>query len=210
MPLLENTISTIIQIALFSLIPFLFFFFTKRKEEGSSFLNYIGFYKPPSTAIKNALLTSLLFLIIGVGAIIIDENIKGAVFSDASDTGFLRLLGLSFSTILLLLVLAVFKTALAEEILFRGFIAKRLMNKFGFSTGNLIQALIFGLIHLLLFYALTKSTVPALLFLFLFSSLAAWLIGYINEQQGNGSIIPGWIAHALGNTLSYAVIAFVL
>ncbi|WP_089874146.1 CPBP family intramembrane glutamic endopeptidase [Epilithonimonas hungarica] len=119
-------------------------------------------------------------------------------------------MGVDGISIIILLIVAIFKTSFAEEILFRGFIAKQLINKIGFNAGNLIQAIIFGFIHLLLFWALTKTTIIFLLLSFLFSFIAGWTIGYIKEKYANGSIIPGWIAHATGNILSYFIIAFII
>jgi lysylphosphatidylglycerol synthetase-like protein (DUF2156 family) len=68
--------------------------------------------------------------------------------------------------------------------------------------------MLFGVIHLVLFWALTKATIAFLLFSFLFSFVAGWTIGYVKEKYANGSIMPGWIAHATGNVLSYIIIAF--
>ncbi|SUP53319.1 CAAX amino terminal protease self- immunity [Weeksella virosa] len=206
--LVNEIISTTIQVILSTLIPFIFFLF--RKDKNVTFFNYIGLFKPTTKSISYVLLASILFLIGGLGMIFLDESIKQAVFSPPSVTGILRTIGLSGISIIILLIVAIFKTALAEEILFRGFIAKQLTNKFGFKTGNLIQATIFGVIHLLLFWTLTKTALIFLLFSFLFSFVAGWTIGYIKEKYANGSIIPGWIAHAIGNTLSYTIIAFVI
>ncbi len=206
--LANEIISTIIQVALFTLIPFIFFLF--RKDKNITFLNYIGLVKPTKKSVSYILLASILFLIGGLVLIFLDESIKQAVLSPPSVTGILRTMGLSGTSIIILLIVAIFKTALAEEILFRGFIAKQLTNKFGFKTGNLIQAIIFGVIHLFLFWALTKTTITFLLFSFLFSFIAGWTIGYIKEKYANGSIIPGWIAHATGNILSYIIIAFII
>jgi membrane protease YdiL (CAAX protease family) len=119
-------------------------------------------------------------------------------------------MGLSATTLLILFITALFKTTLAEEILFRGLIGKQLINKFGFKAGNILQALFFGFIHLLLFWVLTKTTIAPLFIIFIFSSLAGWIIGYIKEQHANGSIIPGWVAHGLGNIVSYYILAFVM
>lgn len=206
--LANEIISTIIQVALFTLIPFIFFLF--RKDKNITFLNYIGLIKPTKKSVSYILLASILFLIGGLVLIFLDESIKQAVLSPPSVTGILRTMGLSGTSLIILLIVAIFKTALAEEILFRGFIAKQLTNKFGFKTGNLIQAIIFGVIHLFLFWALTKTTITFLLFSFLFSFIAGWTIGYIKEKYANGSIIPGWIAHATGNILSYIIIAFII
>lgn len=206
--LANEIISTTIQVALFTLIPFIFFLF--RKDKNVTFLNYIGLVKPTKKSVSYILLASILFLIGGLVLIFLDESIKQAVLSPPSVTGILRTMGLSGTSIIILLIVAIFKTALAEEILFRGFIAKQSTNKFGFKTGNLIQAIIFGVIHLFLFWALTKTTITFLLFSFLFSFIAGWTIGYIKEKYANGSIIPGWIAHATGNILSYIIIAFII
>ena len=34
------------------------------------------------------------------------------------------------------------------------------------------------------------------------------LPGAVNERRGNGSILPGWWAHALTNLVAYGVLAF--
>ena len=39
------------------------------------------------------------------------------------------------------------QTGLSEEILFRGFLGKRLIAKFGFAVGNVVQGLLFGTLH---------------------------------------------------------------
>jgi uncharacterized protein len=206
--LFSELFSTVLQIGLFTLIPFVFFLL--RKNKSVTFKQYIGFYKPTTKSIIYVLFVSLLFLAVGIGMTLIDSGIKEIVMTPPSITGKLRLMGLRSNTILILLVIALFKTSLAEEIFFRGFIAKQLINKFNFNIGNILQATIFGLIHLILFWALTKSTLFPLAFIFILSTIAGWTIGYIKEKYANGSIIPGWIAHGLGNVLSYTIIAFVL
>ncbi len=206
--LVNEFISTILQVGLFTLIPFIFFLF--RKDKTLTFYRYIGLYKPTTKSLMYVVLTSLIFLIAGIGLTFIDDSIKQAVLSPNSVTGKLRLMGLNATTVTILLIIALLKTSFAEEILFRGFIAKRLINKLGFEIGNILQAIIFGLLHLLLFWLLTKTTFIPLIFIFIFSSFAGWTIGYIKEKFANGSIIPGWVAHGLGNTLSYFIIAFII
>ena len=49
----------------------------------------------------------------------------------------------------------IIQTGLSEEILFRGFLAKRLISRFGFATGNLPQGLVFGLLHGAMFFLVT-------------------------------------------------------
>lgn len=204
----NELISTIVQIGLFTLIPFIFYKF--RKEKSVTFLKYIGIYKPPTKSLLYVTFVSLLFLFLGIGLMYFDEDFKQTALSPNSVTGKLRMMGLSGSTITILLITALFKTSLSEEILFRGFIAKRLIDSLGFDKGNILQALIFGLLHLLLFMFLTKTTFFSLTLILILSSFAGWTIGYVKEKYANESIIPGWLAHGIGNTTSYFLIAFIL
>ncbi len=84
--------------------------------------------------------------------------------------------------------------ALAEEMFFRGFVAGLLFRRFGFRTGNIIQALIFLSPHLLLL--LVSLRLWPLLPLQL---IAGWVLGWL--RQRSDSIGPGWLAHALTNLL---------
>jgi uncharacterized protein len=206
--ILNEVISTILQIGVFTLIPFIFFLF--RKDKTVTFANYIGLYKPTRKSLFYVIFVSLLFLIAALGITFVDNNIKQLLFSPPTVTGKLRAMGLTATSVTLLLIVALFKTSFAEEILFRGFIARRLIHILGFSVGNLIQSLVFGVLHLLLFWLLIKTTLTALIFIFIFSSFAGWTIGFIKEKYAKGSIIPGWVAHGLGNSLSYFIIAFIL
>lgn len=85
--------------------------------------------------------------------------------------------------------------ALGEELFFRGLLGGALMRRFGFVVGNLIQSLLFLLPHLLL---LTASVRLGLLLPVQW--LAGWLQGWLFWRSK--SILPGWLAHALVNTLS--------
>ena len=205
---LGHLISTVIQLGIFTLIPFVFFQF--RRDRIQSFKQYIGFYKPTGKSILYVLITSVLILISGIILALTNAGIKEAVFAPNSVTGQIRQMGFSIIGVFTLLIIALFKTSLAEEIFFRGFIAKQLTNKFGFKIGNVLQALIFGLIHLILFWALTKTTIIPLLIIFSLSTIAGLLIGMVKEKYANGSIIPGWIGHGIGNVLAYSIIAFLL
>ncbi|GAA3017523.1 hypothetical protein GCM10019998_12160 [Tetragenococcus solitarius] len=72
--------------------------------------------------------------------------------------------------------------------------------------GNFIQSILFGLLHgMILFPILNPSFI---ILVILFSTLAGWIMGYINEYLGNGSIVPSWIIHSLMNICSSLLIAF--
>lgn len=85
-------------------------------------------------------------------------------------------------------------TALGEEVFFRGLLGGILIRRFGFAAGNAVQALIFLLPHLLL---LLVS--PTLFPVVLVQLVAGWLLGWLCHRSG--SILPGWLAHSVANTL---------
>ena len=85
--------------------------------------------------------------------------------------------GMGAQAIPAIIVYAVFNTAFSEEILFRGFLLKRLNSRFGFSVANAIQAFFFGLLHGIMFFSLAGAGKAILIILF--TSLIAWLMGYI-------------------------------
>jgi len=105
-----------------------------------------------------------------------------------------------------LAILALFKTALAEELLFRGLIGKRLIARLGFGIGNACQAALFGAVHLLVALSplATAGLVAALV---AFTAATGFINGWLNEKRGGGSILPGWAAHASANLIAYAAVA---
>jgi membrane protease YdiL (CAAX protease family) len=206
--MLNEIISAVLQILVFTLIPFVVYLITRRRFQG--FFEYIGLKPTTRKALFLAVVTSLLFVAGGMTLAFLNEQVREVMINPPSITGKIREMGLHPASVMILIVIAWFKTSLSEEILFRGFIAKRLVGWLGFLWGNILQAAVFALLHLVLFWALSKAGIGFLLFIFFFSGAAGFLVEYINEKYGAGSIIPGWIAHALGNTISYSVIAFVL
>jgi uncharacterized protein len=206
--MISEIISAILQILVFTLIPFVVFLITRRTANG--FFDYIGLKATTKKAVFLAVATSLIFLAGGITLAFLSSEVREVLINPPSVTGKIREMGFTPIAVFTLILIAWFKTSLAEEILFRGFIAKRLVNWLGFQLGNVLQALVFAIIHALLFWALAKSGIPFLIFIFFLSGIAGYIIEYINEKYGAGSIIPGWIAHALGNTISYFVIAFLI
>ncbi len=89
---------------------------------------------------------------------------------------------------------AVVLLALAEEMLFRGFLAGLLFRRFGFRSGNLLQSLIFLAPHTLL---LLVS--PALWPLLPLQMVAGWVLGWLRARSD--SIGPCWLLHALINLM---------
>lgn len=107
-------------------------------------------------------------------------------------------LGLSFLSLGSAFLNEFFFTALGEEVFFRGLLGGWLMRRFGFWVGNSLQTLIFLLPHALILL------VGAYLWpLLIFPLILGWLNGWLLYKSG--SILPGMLAHALGNTLNDAL-----
>jgi membrane protease YdiL (CAAX protease family) len=115
----------------------------------------------------------------------------------------------AFAAGVCMLLSAYVQTSLSEEIFFRGFVAKRLIARLGPGLGNLLQALIFGALHVLLVSSVASgvSFRQALAF-GLLVTLGGASLGYVTEVRGNGSIVPAWLAHGTLNLITYLWVRF--
>lgn len=207
MNLTNEIIGVVAQIIIFTSIPFVVYLVTKKTTKG--FFNYIGLKKSIKRANILAVAACLLFVIPPLVLTFVNDDFKQIMLEPSSVTGKFNQMELGLPSIFLLLIIAIFKTALAEEILFRGFVAKRLISVFGYLKGNLFQAFLFGIIHTGLF-AMTTQNPLFLMTIFIIPSIGAFVSVYLNEKLANGSIIPGWISHGLANVLSYGIVGFLI
>ena len=180
---------------LFALVPLIFWFVTARNKE--SFCTWIGLEKPECKEPWKAVLLTALVALLYIGAMamcvrILPEGITtaGSMFA-----------GQGISALPSLFFYAFLRTALSEELLFRGFILKRVQDIKGFSVGNTVQALLFGLMHGIPFGIVTRS-ISALFLLTLIPGLFGWYEGWLNEKRCGGSIVPGWMVHGCLNLLT--------
>ena len=138
---LNQLLNAIIQVVLFSIIPFIWWLVTARKKE--NFFQWLGVKKPECESKKNLIITMAIIFAIcyftGEFAIWLRGDVA------AADSAYK---GMGLAALPSVLVYSFIQTGLSEEILFRGFLLKRLTAKFGFTIANIIQALIFGAIHL--------------------------------------------------------------
>jgi len=94
---------------------------------------------------------------------------------------------------------AVFFSPIVEEALFRGFIQYKLEERYSFWTSNLIQAILFTLIHLpnwLWVNSFTPQVVNLAVAVFIFAIFAGWV------RRKSASIYPPIVVHILNNFLS--------
>ena len=141
----------------------------------------------------------VLFLIISV---FILYSLKNVNVASSEFTG------LGIKSLPSILIYAIFNTSLPEEILFRGFLLKRIGNKFGFIVSNGIQSLLFGCIHGIMFfsfiYPIIQPIIPVNKIINILFKIP------IAEKKANGSILPSWFIHAVANIFSGICYAFQL
>lgn len=200
--LISEVINAVLQVLVFSLIPFIIYLLKYKKANG--FLEYIGIKKSPAKANILALLVMLLIAMPMLLLANFNTEFREILTGETTMIGKFKTMGFGLSSFTLLIIDAGIKTSLSEEIFFRGFLAKRLIAVSSFQVGNVIQALIFGLVHALLFSMIT-SNAWILGVMFLFPSIGAYFKTIINEKYANGSIIPGWITHGSGNMIAYSL-----
>jgi len=199
--MLNALLSAILQVALTFLIAWVVYLVMAGKR--MSFSAFIGLTATPAKAV---LIGAMAGLTLAAGILAVPGSIEilageGTVTGDT-----VRRFG-GGALVAILAVTAVFKTSLAEEVLFRGLIGKQLIRKLGFPIGNLMQAMLFGLVHLVLLLAPTVNA-AMVAFAVVMTGALGWFNGWLNERLGGGSILPGWAAHASANLTTFLGVAF--
>lgn len=188
-------VSAAVQILVVLILAFLVWLIFGRKKSG--FLGYVGLHGAPLGVVA---LGIVLGIVTSVGLLNI-PSIHELAGGENSVVASVTDLPASVA-IVAIVILAVFKTAFAEELLFRGLIGKRLVGAFGFYVGNTIQAILFGAVHLLVALS-PHATTAAVATIVGVTTVTAWVNGLLNEKSAHGSILPGWAAHAAANLTSY-------
>ena len=190
---ISELMGALLQLALFALLPFLVWVFSARKKEG--FFQWIGIKKVSTTGNRRqTVLTSIIASVLYI-ALTIAVSSRYAEGVTTAGQGFA---GRGFSAFPAVLIYSFIRTGLSEELLFRGFVLKRVSARFGFITGNTVQAVLFGLMHGIPF-GIAAHNVLVTLLLTLLPGGFGWFLGWLNEKKSGGSILPSWILHGTMN-----------
>lgn len=193
-------VSTIIQCTIFIGVPWIIYLVFDKEKKG--FFSWVGLYKPLSTQwIKPAVIVFFISIIIMAGPLLTFTKM-GSISEEMLYSLNLQSKGFSLEIIVIVLTKAIFQTALSEEVLYRGFIGKRIEKKFGYITGNLIQAILFGLPHGLPFILVYNAYAFGITF-FISAAIVGFMNFYINEKKADGSIIPSILIHSTMNIISF-------
>lgn len=193
---LNQLISAIIQLLFFTSIPFVWYVVTNRKVAG--FFQWIGFKLVPKPPIRYMIMIFVTFLVI-ISLPYLWLYSSGSIRYSGFTIESFRQTGWGLQTICIILIWAIVQTSLTEEILFRGFLCKRLSDKWGWKVGNSIQAFLFGIIHI---PAVLGTGLFAIVVVFLLTGGVGFALGWLLQQKANGSILYGWCIHAAVNIVS--------
>ncbi len=191
--------SILMQLIVFSIIPFTYWLMRGRKK--CSFFKYIGMYAPQKvSSVRTFVIFTTIYIVIYW---IVHFTAISKITQPSADT----FNGLGLVAVIPAFFVSFIQQAMAEEILFRGFIMKRLVSKTGLLAGNIMQAVIFGSIHVLFSISDSKNLI-AYAIIFISTAAGGWLLGYLNEKLFNGSIIPNILLHGTGNFIMVLSVAF--
>lgn len=196
--MISQMLSALLQLSIFTLIPFGWYVICHKKCSG--FFQWIGLKRPAvcDGALRQfVIFTIAVFLLVSIGIL---YSVKGV------ETAASTFLGIGIVALPSAFIYAFITTALSEEILFRGFLLKRLSSKFGFNFGNVVQSILFGLLHGAMFFSLIEIEKAVLISVF--TGFIAWCMGYVNEKKAQGSILPSWIIHGIANLFSAIISMF--
>ena len=199
--ILSELLTAILQIIIMSFVPVLCWLIAVRKKE--SFFSWIGLKRPKLVNKKKFIVFAFITLLVGIVMSLVLDPILPDDIQLANE----RFGGQKIKALIPAIIFSFFATGLAEEILFRGFIGKRLCDKFGFFIGNTLQALLFGLLHGATMFQTLGTAIPLLVIAF--TATLGWLMGYINDKA-SGSIIPSWCLHGISNLYASVIIMFEL
>ncbi|MGI6453795.1 MAG: CPBP family intramembrane glutamic endopeptidase [Syntrophomonadaceae bacterium] len=197
--LINESIDVILNILLFSFIPFGWYFIREKSFKG--FLNSIGIYKPQKTNHFSTIfiITAIYLVTLSTNILVIKLGYSGRSIVDKQ--------GFTSLTFFLYLLLYGLKTGIAEEIFFRGFVANQLFKYLGFSRGNVVQAVIFALPH---FVIRGSASIVDIFVRIINAFLLGYTFGYVMYKKSNGSIIPVMISHIIINMVSSLILSMIL
>lgn len=175
------------QFIVLLIIPVLWWAVKWRKK--TSFREFFGLYFPKQVDTKRAVFIIGLYIVFWIVSHL-------PAITQITQPSANQYLNKGVQAIVPALIVGFIQTALCEEILFRGFILKRLKNMMSENAALLLQAVIFALVHNLFEGSAPLSTH---IIVFIPPFLGGYLLGYMNEKIFKGSILPSAALHGFGN-----------
>lgn len=179
------------------------------------FFDFVGLRTPNKQLDKTFFLILLGTIIFSVTNVVVQfylsPTFKNFLLGENSPYGKILKDGLGPIQIFSGLLYCFVQSGGAEEVLFRGLFARGLFRKFGFRLGNFIQAILFWLMHLLIFRLVTGEWISWIqIYAFGMSFGLGLLLGFVNYRKNGVSIAPSWIIHGTINFVSFLTLGFLI
>ena len=192
---INEFVGALVQLLVFSLIPLIFWLIIARKKQ--NFFKWIGIKKIKH---EGKWWGTVCAIIIATGLYIGLTTFVLVFLPEGVTTAGSDFAGKGFAAFPAVLAYGFIRTGLSEEVVFRGFLLKRFGEKFGFITGNIMQAILFGMMHGIPF-GLATHNIPVAIVMTILPGAFGWFQGWVNEKRCDGSIIPSWLLHGIINTI---------
>ncbi|MDO5725244.1 MAG: CPBP family intramembrane metalloprotease [Tissierellia bacterium] len=192
--LIELIKNTIFQIILFLIIPLVVYLLFYRKT--FTFKAFLGI-KPQTKANQKTLIKlsiiCVIYIILGTYSL----GKYTTEFEDIRKLAFNKY-GFSLSTVLIFIIQSIIRTAVLEEMVFRGFLLNVLKSHLKFEIANIVQALIFAAIHIL---GMLQFQLFDIVLISVFIFLVAYYFGKLTKESGD-SIFYSACFHSAMNILA--------
>ena len=185
------------QVILFSLVPVIWWAVSARKKE--KLHKWLGFIFPKAEK-KPAVISLAVYVVVSV-------LLHLPVFSQITQPSASHFTGMGAKALLPAFIISFFQNAFAEELLFRGFLNKRFRSKMSLQGANILQAAIFGAMHIV-FAAATEVNLLSAAVMFTTTFIGGYMLGYLSEKIFSGSILPAVILHGCGNFITHLIAAY--
>ncbi len=174
----------------------------RRQAEGWSV--WLGLTRPPSWRLGLTLFA--VFLAVGALFSLSSHSLVPGHDAVIRESPAFKIANLPLASLILAAPAYAFvMTGFSEELLFRGLLAKRLIRWLGVGAGNLVQAALFGLMHVAVVYAVVPEPgIGLVAFAALGSAAIGWVLGWAMVRDG-GSIFAPWLAHSAANLVTVFV-----
>ena len=156
---LQRIISAFVQILFIILLPSIWWFLTVRGKV--PFIEWIGL-----KSIKRVKDSNLISWIIGGFLLFTIFYMFIFPLTRSIETATSAFSGMDYRALPSILIYSILQTSLPEELLFRGFLLKRMANHMPFVFANTIQAIAFGLLHGVLFASVVSLEVTFFIIFF--------------------------------------------
>ena len=188
-------------------------FLRKTDQRYNSFFQYLGFHSFKHQIDFQFFIIMLLFSVFAIistsAEFHFSPSMRLMLISNSSPYWKILKDGLNTSSLTSGLIYCFFMASASEELLFRGLFARRLFSSLGHLRGNIIQSLIFWLMHLIIFRLMSNEWFSYVQLITFFTSFGMGLVlGYVNYRKNGESFGPSWILHGTANFITFLTLAY--